>query len=185
MTDRYIDMTNQNEQGFTVLPAGRYISEITGWQEHVKKNNNEVHWIDLRIMDGDFEGETLRYFQTITEQPRSLGFFSRMIRDLALISEEDRTPEGQLGFKLQYGPDLEVDRSDETKVRDVIAVLPNGDEDEARKVIGCQCVAVVEQTTEERKGHPQEGKTIHQVAFLNAYDGSGPETTSGDDRTWI
>lgn len=170
------DMTHQNKRGFTVVPPGRYPVEVVGWEMHTKANENEVHWIDLRILTGKFENQTLRYFHTVTSAPESPGYFTRMVKDLGLIKDDDRTSEGEHGFEIEYGP--VKDTPSEDQVEDVLSIVPMGQE-EGRSVLGVKGTAVV---INRKVG----GDTEHSVQYLNAYEDSDPAEDSGEeDRAWV
>jgi len=149
------DFTNFNDSGFTVVEAGRYAAKTTGWKYRVKENGNQVFYIDIEINGGDYDGETMRYFHTVTDNKKSKGFFLRLLRELSIIKDGDRERGGKeknLHVKADYG-----DKDDNGYV-EIPTITVNG---EKRKVAGLKTTAVVI-----NKPNNETGDTEHWVDRL-------------------
>lgn len=143
---------NVSDEGFAVLPPGRYEVTTGNWSAVEKETGNIVLMVNLIVAedDVDFAGESVAYFQTLmpggpAEKVRtSHRFFLRMLNALGVISSDDRGPNGELDVELIPG-----EKNEETGRVQIEGVEVNG---EARKLTGYKALAVVVKNNKTQTG---------------------------------
>ena len=169
MREENIDFTDTTAEGFVVVAPGRYKAETLGWQRREKENGNIVHDIDFIITEGEFEGETVRHFQTIMpDRPSSKRRLRRVLDVLRLVTEEDRDSEGRLNAKINYGEKTEWDAFP------VESIVVNGKE---KSIIGIPVVLQVSNRSSQR--NPQE--KVHWIDSISPASSSGEEEDDIDE----
>ncbi len=102
------DFTNVSEAGFVTIPVGRYKVETGKWYYGVKEETGNVTFhVNAKILDGDYKDETIRGFQTVTQNERSKGFMLAMLSNLGITNDADRGPNGELEVEFVFGDKLE------------------------------------------------------------------------------
>ena len=140
-----IDLTNFNDDGFVTIPVGRYNVEANpkNWLYYVKQETgNPVILMGTTILDGEFKGEGLAYFATITDHSRSKANYLGALKAFGLLREGDRAQDGTLRTSLQFG------EKDAKGKHPITAVVING---QARPIAGKAIAVVVP-----RDGDPTE-----------------------------
>ena len=134
-----VNLTGITDDGYTVLPPGRYNVETDEWFAKTKEETgNLVFRVMLVVQDGEYEGEKAAYFQTLIADgaPDKLRtnrrFLLRLLNSIGVIVPEDQKEELQVEFAFEE-PD------DESEWVGVKAVVVNG---ETREVSGRKAVAV-------------------------------------------
>ncbi len=130
------DFTNVDDGGFLVLPPDRYVIETTEdwWMRRKEENDNIIIDVDVEITAGNYKGEVTRYFHTITDQDKTLGFLLRFLKNIGIIQDDDRDKKGNLKAEFIFG---EKDDNNRVKIK---AISINGKE---RKVAGYKSIATV------------------------------------------
>lgn len=130
------DLTNVDDQGYTILPPDRYAVVTTDdwWLRRKEENDNVIIDVDVEITAGKYKGETTRYFHTITNTEQTLGFLLRFLRSIGVIRDGDRDAKGSLVVEFVYG-----DKDERGRVK-IKAISVNGDE---RAVAGYKAIAVL------------------------------------------
>lgn len=161
------DLTNVDDQGYTILPPDRYAVVTTDdwWLRKKEENQNVIIDVDVKITAGKYTGEVTRYFHTITDTEQTLGFLLRFLRSIGVIRDGDRDEKGSLVVEFIYG-----DKDTRGRVR-IKAISVNGDE---RPVAGYKAIAVL---TEYKDTAGEKRSSISRFEALqqeNQHASSGP-----------
>ena len=157
------DFTNTSDQGYTVLPPDRYDVKSTEWWLRKKEETgNIVIDMDMEVISGDYQGESVRNFHAITQQESTKGFLLRMLKALGIVEDGDRGKNGELKVEFVYG-----DEDDNGRV-EVTAVEVNGEE---REVEGREAVAVVTKRPDQATGETRTGVARLEQAGSGSNDG--------------
>lgn len=149
------DFTNTSDQGFAVLPVGEYqIRTGEWWLAKKEETGNLVIHMDTEIIEGQYKGETPRYFHSITSQEFSKGYLLKMLKALNIIQEGDRTDKGELKAEFVYG-----DTDDSGKVQ-ILSIVINGED---REIEGLRATAVVTARNDKNTGERITGISRLQV----------------------
>lgn len=141
------DFTNTTEAGWTVFPADKYVVVTDDWYTYIKdETGNTVYIIDLKIKKGEFKGEKLRHFQTVTGENLSRRIMLTMLSQMGIIKEGDRGPNNELKVEFVKG-DLDKEYTKNERYR-VKGVKVNGT---LRKLAGYTCVATVSITEDQKQ----------------------------------
>jgi len=150
------DLSNTTEQGFVMLAPGEYKARTKEWWLRKKEETgNLIIDIDLEITEGNYKGETPRYFHVITDQEFSKGYLLRMLKGVQIIEDGDRDEKGNLRVELVYG------KTDDNGRVQIISVKVN---DEEREVEGLSTKAVV------KARNNKEGERVTGVDRLEVLD---------------
>jgi hypothetical protein len=148
------DLTDINDEGFATIPPGRYQVEADEWVYYVKEETlNPVIRMRAKILSGDYEGETVAYFSTMTKARISKQNYMRALRAFGLIKSEDRGPKGELATSLALG---EPNDRGESPVK---AIVVNG---ETRSVKGKAIAIVTPQSNDKSKTSVDRFEAIPQ-----------------------
>lgn len=172
------DFSGVTDQGFVVLPPGRYAVVTTDdwWLRRKEGSENTIIDIDVEVTAGKYTGETTRYFHTITNTDNTLGFLLRFLRAIGLIKEGDRGEKGELRAEFIYG---DKDERGRVKIKNIVV---NGD---TRNVAGYRAIAVLtefkDDTTGEKRSRIARFEPAEQGAPAEkpASGGSTPPSNAG------
>ena len=143
------DLSNFNSSGFAVIPPGRYQAKTEGWLYWEKQETgNIVLGIDVEFTEGEYKGESRRYFHVITQKDASKGYFFRLLTALGILQEGDRGDNGELNVGLEFGG------TDDNGRTEVTAITVNGEQRDITKSI--PCTAVVTNQTNDQSGEKQD-----------------------------
>ncbi len=88
-------MDDVNEQGFASIPVGEYAVAVgEWWYRHKEDTGNYVIDMDLHIVDGEYEGETMRNFHAIAidkegnATAKTKGFLYQMLKAFGFVDEK-------------------------------------------------------------------------------------------------
>jgi len=168
------DFTNTSDQGFTVLPPDRYdVRSVEWWLRKKEDTGNIVIDMDMEVISGDYEGETVRNFHAITQQESTKGFLLRMLKALGIVEDGDRGKNGELKVEFIYG-----DEDDNGRV-EVTAVEVNGEE---REVEGREAIAVVTKRPDQATGETRTGIARLEPAGPGSDDDEEDEKEKKEDK---
>lgn len=160
------DFTSVTDQGFVILPPGRYAVVTTDewWLRRKEGSENTIIDIDVEVTAGKYKGETTRYFHTITNTDQTLGFLLRFLRAIGLIRDGDRGAKGELRAEFIYG-----EKDDRDRVR-LKTISVNGEE---RSVAGNKAIAVLTEYTDNATGDKRS-----RIARFEPVEPGGTEAAS-------
>lgn len=155
---------------FPVIDPGRYNATLHNIGVRVKEQTrNTVLDVDLLLQGGQYDQTNVRYFHTVTDNPKSKYFLLKLFTNLGFIQEGDRKENGQLITK------LDLVNSERPGTKTVTNVIVNG---QKRKINTQQKVIVVITNQLNR-----DGVNSHWVTDIVSYDRNSKTVTvkEGDD----
>lgn len=168
------DFTNVSEAGFVVIPPARYKVVTSKWFYNVKEaTGNVVFSIDAKILEGDYKEETVRCFQTVTQNEKSKGFMLALLSNLGIVDQKDRGPNGELAVEFVFGDKLE---NGQTEVKGIKV------NEQPRAVEGRKGIAVVTQYKPE--GAEEKRSKVDRFEPYKENADTAPAQNTNDETPW-
>lgn len=170
MADFQYDLTDVTDEGFVVVPPGRYpvVANPDNWVFYVKEETlNPVIRMGAVILDGEFQDESVAYFSTMTKARISKANFLRALRAFGIIKDSDRGEGNKLQTSLDLGEPNEQGHSP------VLAIVVNG---QKRPVEGKAIAVITHQGNDKTKTSVDRFEPVPE-----GFTGSAPSPQVAED----